>query len=73
VFSAVLVLYLTTVLKFDGDDSTIIYHSFVFLAYFMPLPGSVLADSYWGKFKYRKFRRSVVFDTANAVYSVIPR
>ncbi|CAH1716129.1 peptide transporter family 1-like [Aphis gossypii] len=47
----VLVLYLTTVLKFNGEDSTIIYHSFVFLAYFMPLPGAILADSYWGKFK----------------------
>eukprot|EP00102_Acyrthosiphon_pisum_P018742 XP_016655952.1 PREDICTED: peptide transporter family 2-like isoform X1 [Acyrthosiphon pisum] len=47
----VLVLYLTTILKFNGDDSTIIYHSFVFLAYFMPLPGAILADSYWGKFK----------------------
>ncbi|CAI6367983.1 unnamed protein product [Macrosiphum euphorbiae] len=47
----VLVLYLTTILKFDGEDSTIIYHSFVFLAFFMPLPGAILADSYWGKFK----------------------
>ncbi|XP_060839691.1 peptide transporter family 1-like isoform X3 [Rhopalosiphum padi] len=47
----VLVLYLTTILKFNGEDSTIIYHSFVFLAYFMPLPGAILADSYWGKFK----------------------
>ncbi|XP_026815501.1 peptide transporter family 1-like isoform X2 [Rhopalosiphum maidis] len=47
----VLVLYLTTILKFNGEYSTIIYHSFVFLAYFMPLPGAILADSYWGKFK----------------------
>lgn len=47
----VLILYLTTILKFNGDNSTIIYHSFVFLAYFMPLPGAILADSYWGKYK----------------------
>jgi len=55
IFTAVLVLYLTTILKFNGDDSTIIYHSFVFLAYFMPLPGAILADSYWGKFKYATY------------------
>ncbi|XP_022170566.1 peptide transporter family 1-like isoform X2 [Myzus persicae] len=46
-----LVLYLTTILKFNGDDSTIIYHSFIFLANIMPLPGAILADSYLGKFK----------------------
>lgn len=51
-FSAVLVLYLTTILKFNGDNSTIIYHGFVFLSYFMPLFGAILADLYWGKFKY---------------------
>ncbi|XP_025204920.1 peptide transporter family 1-like isoform X2 [Melanaphis sacchari] len=47
----VLVLYLTTILKFNGEDSTIIYHSFIFFAFFMPLFGAILADSYWGKFK----------------------
>lgn len=52
VFSAVLVLYFTTILMFDGDESTIIFHSFVFLAYSMPLVGAILADEYWGKFKY---------------------
>uniref|UniRef100_A0A2H8TY08 Peptide transporter family 1 n=1 Tax=Melanaphis sacchari TaxID=742174 RepID=A0A2H8TY08_9HEMI len=47
----VLVLYLTTILKFNGEDSTIIYHSFIFFVFFMPLFGAILADSYWGKFK----------------------
>lgn len=51
-FTAILMLYLTTILKFNGDESTIIYHSFVFLAYLMPLPGAILADSYWGRYKY---------------------
>eukprot|EP00102_Acyrthosiphon_pisum_P021995 XP_016659205.1 PREDICTED: solute carrier family 15 member 2 isoform X1 [Acyrthosiphon pisum] len=47
----VLVMYLTRILKFNGDESTIIYHSFIFLSYFVPLPCAILADSYWGKFK----------------------
>ncbi|VVC33648.1 Hypothetical protein CINCED_3A018729 [Cinara cedri] len=47
----VLVLYLTTILKFNGDESTIIFHSFVFMAYFMPLIGATMADSYLGKFQ----------------------
>lgn len=69
-FSAVLVLYLTTVLKFDGDDSTIIYHGFVFLAYFMPLPGAILADSYWGKFKQVfTYIRFVCYNYTTFIYS----
>ncbi|XP_060842005.1 peptide transporter family 1-like isoform X2 [Rhopalosiphum padi] len=47
----ILVLYLTTILKFNGDESTIIYHSFIFLAYFIPVPAAILGDSHWGKFK----------------------
>ncbi|CAI6367792.1 unnamed protein product [Macrosiphum euphorbiae] len=48
---AVLILCLTRILKFNGDESTIIYHSFIFLSFFVPLPCAILADSYWGKFK----------------------
>ncbi|XP_025204978.1 peptide transporter family 1-like [Melanaphis sacchari] len=47
----ILVLYLTTILKFNGDESTMIYHSFIFLAYFIPIPSAILGDSRWGKFK----------------------
>ncbi|XP_060881257.1 peptide transporter family 1-like isoform X2 [Metopolophium dirhodum] len=47
----VLILYLTRILKFSGDESKIIYHSFIFLSYFVSLPCAILADSYWGKFK----------------------
>lgn len=50
--SAVLVLYLTSVLNYTDDESTMIYHGFVFLSYFMPLFGAILADSYWGKYKW---------------------
>lgn len=48
---AILVLYLTSILNYSDDDSTMIYHGFIFLSYFMPLFGAILADSYWGKFK----------------------
>lgn len=51
-FLAVLVLYLTSILRYDEDESTIIYHMIVFLAYFSPLFGAILSDSYLGKFKY---------------------
>ncbi|XP_050436407.1 peptide transporter family 2-like [Adelges cooleyi] len=47
----VLVLYLTKILMYTGDESTIIYHSFVFVSYFMPVFGAILADTYWGKYK----------------------
>ncbi|XP_025417618.1 peptide transporter family 1-like isoform X2 [Sipha flava] len=51
VFRTVLVLYLTRVLYFNEDISTIIHHSCVFLSYFMSFVGAILADTYWGKFK----------------------
>ncbi|XP_016659200.1 peptide transporter family 1 isoform X1 [Acyrthosiphon pisum] len=50
-FKTVLILYLTRILQFNGDESTIIYHSFIFLACFMAVPCAILGDSYWGKFK----------------------
>ncbi|XP_016655946.1 peptide transporter family 1 isoform X2 [Acyrthosiphon pisum] len=48
---SVLILYLTRILQFNGEESTIIYHSFIFHACIMPLPSAILGDSYWGKFK----------------------
>ncbi|KAF0768203.1 peptide transporter family 1-like isoform X2 [Aphis craccivora] len=47
----VLVLYLTSILQYDEDESTIIYHMSVFMAYFSPLFGAILSDSFLGKFK----------------------
>jgi len=49
---AVLVLYLTSILQYDEDESTIIYHMAVFMSYFSPLFGAILSDSFLGKFKY---------------------
>lgn len=47
----VLALYLTQKLNYDDDSATVIYHIFTSLAYFFPLMGAILADSWLGKFK----------------------
>ncbi|XP_062715725.1 peptide transporter family 1 [Aedes albopictus] len=47
----VLALYLTQKLNYDDDTATVIYHIFTSLAYFFPLMGAILADSFLGKFK----------------------
>lgn len=48
---AVLVLYLTFQLDVSEDNATAVFHLYTFLAYFMPVFGSMIADSYIGKFK----------------------
>jgi solute carrier family 15 oligopeptide transporter 1 len=47
---AILVLYLTRKLLYDDDASTIIYHTFSALVYFLCIFGAIIADSWWGKF-----------------------
>lgn len=46
---SILVIYLKYFLGFTDDYATIIYHTFAALCYFFPLPGGIIADSYWGK------------------------
>nr|XP_039274799.1 solute carrier family 15 member 2-like [Styela clava] len=48
---SVLLLYLRNYLKFDDDTATAVYHAFTVLAYFTPVIGAIIADSYWGKYK----------------------
>lgn len=48
---AILVIYLTQMLKMDDDSATAIYHAFNMLCYFSPLFGAMLADSLLGKYK----------------------
>jgi len=48
---SVLLLYLRNYLKWDDDTSTSVYHAFTVLAYFFPVLGGIIADSYWGKYK----------------------
>ncbi|XP_025190320.1 peptide transporter family 1-like isoform X2 [Melanaphis sacchari] len=62
----ILVLYLTSILNYSNDESTMIYHGFIFLSYFMPLFGAILGDSYWGKFK-TIMRLSIVYALGNII------
>ncbi|CAI6367550.1 unnamed protein product [Macrosiphum euphorbiae] len=62
----ILVLYLSTILNYTDDAATMIYHGFIFLSYFMPLFGAILADSYWGKFK-TIIRLSIVYALGNVI------
>ncbi|XP_074032363.1 peptide transporter family 1 isoform X2 [Leptinotarsa decemlineata] len=47
----ILVLYLTDILLYSNADAKIIYHSFTMFAYFFPVLGAILSDSYLGKFR----------------------
>lgn len=49
--TAILVLFLHLKLGYDQHTSTAIYHTYVFMAYLLPLVGSVIADSWLGQFK----------------------
>ena len=49
--AAILVIYLTQMLKMDDDSATAVYHAFNMLCYFSPLFGAMLADSLLGKYK----------------------
>jgi len=48
---AILIIYLTGQLKFSDSKATAIYHTFVFMAYFSPLFGAILADGHIGKYR----------------------
>ncbi|VDM79492.1 unnamed protein product [Strongylus vulgaris] len=48
---AILTLYFIYEHGYTESFATLIYHAFTCLAYLAPLAGSVLADSYLGRFK----------------------
>lgn len=50
-FLAILVLYLTRKLAYTDDDATVLFHVFTSFAYFFPLIGAIVADSWLGRFK----------------------
>jgi len=50
--AAILIIYLTGQLRFSDSRATAIYHMFVFVAYFSPLFGAILADGHIGKYRY---------------------
>jgi len=49
---AVLALYLKQKLHFDEDSSTVIYHAFSGLCYTTPIFGAMLADQFFGKYRF---------------------
>jgi len=51
VFAAILILYLTSWLRFDDSRATSIFHAFVVLCYFSPVLGAIIADGYLGKYR----------------------
>eukprot|EP00112_Aurelia_sp_Birch-Aquarium-sp1_P006295 Seg1697.12 transcript_id=Seg1697.12/GoldUCD/mRNA.D3Y31 product="Origin recognition complex subunit 2" protein_id=Seg1697.12/GoldUCD/D3Y31 len=66
---AILVLYLTSMLKMDKDQATEVYHAFNMLCYFSPVFGAIIADSFWGKYKTILYI-SLVYALGNIVVAV---
>lgn len=66
---AILVIYLTQMLKMDDDSATAIYHAFNMLCYFSPLFGAMLADSLLGKYKTILYV-SIIYATGNVTVAI---
>ncbi|KAK3710372.1 hypothetical protein QZH41_012301, partial [Actinostola sp. cb2023] len=66
---AILVMYLTRMLKMDDNSATAIYHTFNMLCYFSPLLGAILADSWLGKYKTILYV-SIIYAIGNIVVAV---
>ncbi|GAB1869931.1 Solute carrier family 15 member 1 [Camponotus japonicus] len=47
----VLALYLSDMLKYNESTAVIIYHVFIFFAYFSPVLGAIVSDSWLGKYR----------------------
>ncbi|XP_029345907.1 solute carrier family 15 member 2-like, partial [Acyrthosiphon pisum] len=63
---AVLILFCTTIQKYDNDTSTIIIHMFMVFQSISTLFGAIIADSYWGKYK-TIFILSIVHAVGNII------
>ncbi|KAI9144610.1 POT family-domain-containing protein [Paraphysoderma sedebokerense] len=66
---AILYIYLTSFLRFTADSSTALVHTFNMFAYFFPLLGGVLSDSYLGRFNTIVYL-SLVYCLGNIILSV---
>lgn len=62
-------LYLQRKLDYDDDTSTVLFHIFTSLVYFVPIFGAILADSFLGKFKTILYL-SVIYSIGSVVISL---
>lgn len=66
---AILVLYLTRNLAYTDDDATITFHVFTSLAYFFPILGAIVADSWLGRFRTIMYL-SVVYMVGSVIIAI---
>ncbi|XP_022177651.1 solute carrier family 15 member 1-like [Myzus persicae] len=66
---AILVLFFTTVQKYDRDTSTVIIHMFIVFQSVSALFGAIIADSYWGKYR-TIFILSIVHALGNIIVAI---
>lgn len=62
-------LYLTEYLLYSESDATVIYHTFIMLAYFFPVFGAMIADSFLGKYRTILYI-SMIYAVGNIVLSL---
>lgn len=62
-------LYLQRKLDYDDDTSTVLFHIFTSLVYFVPIFGAILADSFLGKFKTILYL-SIIYSIGSVVISL---
>ncbi|KAI3644262.1 hypothetical protein MP228_010426 [Amoeboaphelidium protococcarum] len=65
----VLFVYLTSYLLMTESKAVQVVHSFGMFAYFFPLIGGILGDSYWGKYR-TIFNLSLVYCVGNLILAV---
>nr|KAF6461008.1 solute carrier family 15 member 1 [Molossus molossus] len=66
---ALLILYFTQFIGWDGNLATAIYHTFVALCYLTPILGALIADSWLGKFR-TIVSLSIVYTIGQAVTAI---
>ncbi|XP_042901702.1 solute carrier family 15 member 1 isoform X2 [Parasteatoda tepidariorum] len=65
----ILMIYFTKQLLYSENTSTMLYHLFVMLAYFTPVLGAIISDSWLGKFRTILYV-SIIYVIGNIVLSV---
>lgn len=66
---AILLLYLIDYLGFPAEQAMSVFHAFIAIAYFSAIPGGVISDARWGRFR-TIFRLSLVYLAGMTVVAV---